>query len=205
MTRALDRPAASWFDRPRGGGRMEVMHCPRCREPVLSEVQAGTIAVDVCPVCRGTWFDTGELASTLLVGELPAELRGRARPAIPPGPGPEEASAGSAHPLPGGSSPCSCIPDVSCPRCGRVLDRYWYAAEPGRTFLVDGCRQGHGVWLDAGELELARNLLPRFAAEAEAFSMSGKLDETLDRLERQGLADRLRLEITNIIRAWLGR
>ncbi|HDQ99937.1 MAG TPA: hypothetical protein ENN51_06610 [candidate division WOR-3 bacterium] len=175
---------------------MEAMHCPRCREPVLNEVQVGTIAVDVCPECRGTWFDTGELAATLRAGELPAELRG------PTEPGPEEPRSAvlrqpRAHPAPES--------DLPCPRCGRVLDRYWYAAEPGRTFLVDGCRQGHGVWLDAGELELARNLLPRFAAEAEAFSRSGKLDETLGRLERQGLADRLRLEVTNIIRAWLGR
>jgi len=176
------------------------VNCPRCRKPVLDELRVGAIAIDVCPECRGAWFDTGELAAILRVGDLPEELRGRARPASRPEHGPShlpEEPARCSKPTP--------EPDAPCPRCGCVLDRYWYAAEPGRTFLVDGCRHGHGVWLDAGELELARGLLRRFAAEADSFSKSGKLDETLDQLERRGLADRLRLEVTNMVRAWLGR
>ena len=165
---------------------MKTMLCPRCQKPVLNEVRVGTISVDVCPECRGAWFDTDELAVTLRAGDLPPELRGR---------------AGIANPdqRPWQGAPCV------CPRCGQVLDRYWYAAEPGRTFLVDGCVHGHGIWLDAGELEMAQELLRRFADESSAFARSGQLSRTLDRLEQKGLADRLRIEVTNMIRAWLGR
>ncbi len=36
-----------------------------------------------------------------------------------------------------------------CPRCGKTLDERLF-----RTLKVDVCSDGHGVWLDPGELEM---------------------------------------------------
>ncbi|MFO7639615.1 MAG: zf-TFIIB domain-containing protein [bacterium] len=163
-----------------------MMNCPACENSRLVELRVGPVAVDVCPACRGAWFDPGELEPVARAGELPAELQGA------PG-------AATATEQPWEGEP------YACPRCGQGLSRYWYAAEPGRTFLVDGCPQGHGIWLDSGELVRAQEVLRRFAAEGLAFAQSGRLDDTLERLERGGLADRLRREITALVRAWLGR
>jgi len=138
------------------------------------------VTIDSCPQCGGTWFDPGELE--------PAALGLPDRQAADPV---------TARPWEG--------EPYACPRCGEELFRYWYAAEPGRTFLVDGCRAGHGVWLDAGELDRAHDVLRRFAELRRGFVQSGRLDDVLDRLEQEGLGARLRQAVTDMVRAWLGR
>lgn len=44
-------------------------HCPQCREPQLVEktLSDNTTLIDVCPQCRGGWFDVRELAAVLSV------------------------------------------------------------------------------------------------------------------------------------------
>ena len=44
-------------------------HCPKCREPKLIEktLSDDTTKIDVCPRCRGGWFDARELAAVLSV------------------------------------------------------------------------------------------------------------------------------------------
>ena len=44
-------------------------HCPKCREPHLKEktLSDGSTRIDVCPSCRGGWFDRRELAAVLSV------------------------------------------------------------------------------------------------------------------------------------------
>ncbi len=36
-------------------------HCPRCSESALKQTVVGEVTVDVCPFCKGTWLDSGEL------------------------------------------------------------------------------------------------------------------------------------------------
>ncbi len=54
-------------------------HCPQCRTSVLAEktLSDQQTRIDVCPTCRGAWFDARELASVLSVAvdslELPAD------------------------------------------------------------------------------------------------------------------------------------
>lgn len=44
-------------------------HCPKCRTPRLVEKRLSdrVTLIDVCPVCRGGWFDARELAAVLSV------------------------------------------------------------------------------------------------------------------------------------------
>lgn len=44
-------------------------HCPKCREPQLVEktLSDRETRIDVCPSCRGGWFDARELSSVLSV------------------------------------------------------------------------------------------------------------------------------------------
>lgn len=44
-------------------------HCPKCRTKVLVERTLGddTTRIDICPSCKGGWFDSSELASVLTV------------------------------------------------------------------------------------------------------------------------------------------
>lgn len=107
------------------------MQCPSCGGG-LSEVEAGTIKVDVCRGgCGGIWFDRLELQrldephescdDSLLVGS-----------------GHESAGADIDRKLP-------------CPKCPDVkMMRIVYAM--GTRFKVDHCGNCGGHWLDPGEL-----------------------------------------------------
>ncbi len=45
--------------------------CPRCGR-AMARRPVGDVTLDVCPVCRGVWFDAGELetAERVLAGEI---------------------------------------------------------------------------------------------------------------------------------------
>ena len=41
-------------------GRSSLLDCPRCDRPMLVQ-QAGGLRLDICPTCKGAWFDHHEL------------------------------------------------------------------------------------------------------------------------------------------------
>jgi len=102
--------------------------CPACGE-ILIALELEGFEVDYCPACRGTWLDAGEL-------DLIAERAGAADHNLE-----QELreARGSRH---GGRR---------CPRCRARLDLVHAGCE-GRVEL-DRCPRGHGLWLDAGEIE----------------------------------------------------
>jgi Zn-finger nucleic acid-binding protein len=76
------------------------MQCPKCPNSDLKEatVKSSGVRVDCCPLCRGVWFDAGELEAVLRVAAK--ELR------VPP-----SAQKSVVH---------------SCPRCHSSLYRFQY-------------------------------------------------------------------------------
>lgn len=60
-----DSPGAG--ERPAGGDKE--MKCPKCKNSDLSEkkVKGKETRTDLCPDCKGIWFDEGELADILSV------------------------------------------------------------------------------------------------------------------------------------------
>jgi Zn-finger nucleic acid-binding protein len=52
------------------------MNCPRCDETELLQLTRGGIEVDVCPSCRGTWLDRGELQQLVGGSERQSKKRG---------------------------------------------------------------------------------------------------------------------------------
>lgn len=106
----------------------------------LEEIKVGNIKVDRCLNCQGVWFDFkgDELLKILAKGydNLPEKLK-------------ESWEEG------GGQLTLTESRNYKCPRCGNELSTYWYLGEKDRTFLVDGCLKGCGVWLDDGELQKA--------------------------------------------------
>jgi len=135
-------------------------------------VQAGATTLDRCGRCRGLWFDAkgSELEEVLKLGweRMPETLKQTG-----PATGLSQATpAGLLKPVP-----------LLCPRCGSDMTSYWYGGEAERTFLVDACPLGHGVWLDAGELEKAFQVLETFSKTSVEMERSGKVDDALARAE----------------------
>jgi len=110
------------------------MKCPRC-EGTLHETdygEAGFVLLDVCPECKGVWFDEGELdqlddgisSNAELMAYTPASTEHHA---------------------------------LDCPRCGKPLEALSPPGEP--ELVVDRCPSCRGFWLDEGELDHVRAVL----------------------------------------------
>jgi len=108
------------------------MYCPVCREALVVVEREG-IELDWCLVCRGLWFDEGELE--LLAEKSSRRLR-------PEGVGHPRAAAGAR--VEDGATPRR-----KCPRCRRKMERV--VAGSVDPVQVDRCTD-HGMWLDSGEL-----------------------------------------------------
>jgi len=146
--------------------------CPRCREIELTPVQAGATNLDRCSQCRGLWFDAkgDELEEVLKLGRerVPEALK-QTGPATDPN---RDTPAEQFKLVP-----------LLCPRCASDMISYWYGGEATRTFLVDACPLGHGVWLDSGELGKAFQALEAFSRTRAEMERSGKVDDALARAE----------------------
>lgn len=113
------------------------MKCPRDGTELVARPYEGTVMVDLCPVCRGTWLDRGELEALEEIQERDHSEAALARADL--GANAYQFVLDSAR------------PPISCLKCGREMERREYARVS--QVLIDACPDGHGVWLDRGELE----------------------------------------------------
>ena len=101
----------------------------------------GTVTVDRCSRCKGTWFDGDELEHALDV-----TTRGIAR----------DEAENRRRGLPRPPNPSEEVRYLACVRCGERMARRQIAARTG--LIIDICRF-HGVWFDGGELEHFREFV----------------------------------------------
>ena len=103
------------------------MRCPKCRADMEQVEYEGT-EIDRCNICKGMWFDAGEIEA----------LRDKkAAAAIDTG----DASVGKQS---------NTMDDYRCPRCSGAMVRLVDARQPHIWF--ETCSSCNGSFLDAGEL-----------------------------------------------------
>ncbi len=126
--------------------------CPRCHEVRLFPFALGSVALQSCGRCKGSFLSSGDWDALLEVftrEPLPEVViadiathrddtvdRSPYRRAAPP---PSE-----------DSRPPDLAEDVRCPTCDEPMERLEFAGISG--IVVDVCKL-HGLWLDGGELE----------------------------------------------------
>ncbi len=126
------------------------MKCPACSE-VLLVIERDGIELDWCAVCRGVWFDAGELE--LLAEQLHAMPDPAALGGIPASPGTEKLR--------------------HCPRCRRKMNKRRIGGD--QMVLIDRCSE-HGIWFDAGELGIfLQGLVPGDTAEHRVHAFLGRI------------------------------
>ena len=104
------------------------MQCPVCSvELAQTDLgEYGLVVLDVCPQCRGTWFDKGELDR--LDGSVWVNI--------------EEHGF---HEVEGDHK------QAMCPRCNAALEPL--SPDDAKDLIVDRCPSCDGFWLDKGELD----------------------------------------------------
>lgn len=113
------------------------MRCPRDGAELTARIYEANIEIDECPTCKGTFLDQGELESI----QAAVEKDHRGELATPVDSVRAEMAAEREEAL----------PLVDCPKCGASMERRRYGL--GSQTVIDACPQGHGLWLDRGELE----------------------------------------------------
>lgn len=112
------------------------MFCPNCEAVELAEDKYEGVAVDKCPSCFGIWLDDGEIVQIIkskeveISSDLVEKTITNAFKGIPD----KEISQ-----------------KKQCPKCSKNLKVLNYDYSSG--IIIDRCPEGHGIWLDNGEVE----------------------------------------------------
>lgn len=105
------------------------MKCPVCKVTTAT-VEHDKIELDYCFICRGIWFDRGELELLLGAG-----------------------AGGTAPGLVDGlmRKPPSKVAEKTrkCPICSKKMRKVDIGS--GQELVIDACGAGHGLWFDGGE------------------------------------------------------
>jgi Zn-finger nucleic acid-binding protein len=123
----------------------------------MEMARLGSIEVDLCPACKGIWFDRGELV------ELPATLADPEKAAAAIEALGSLGSAGHGHHRPA---------YLQCPVCAKHMTRRNYRTVSG--ILTDHCERC-GTWIDQGSIH---RILQLVAANglAEIDSLAAKAE-----------------------------
>jgi uncharacterized protein len=126
------------------------MKCPRDGSELETKTYEAKIEVDACPKCGGMWLDHGELEAIQETREndyrkVLGTVSDTVKRSIV-----EVAQMETAP--------------VGCVKCGTEMDtrEYGYCSQ----IIIDTCPDGHGVWLDAGEIQALEKFFEQSQAEA---------------------------------------
>lgn len=125
------------------------MRCPRDGAELGTRVYEADVEIDECPTCKGTFLDHGELERI----QAAVEKDHRRDLAQPVDSVRDEFAAEREEAL----------PLVACPKCGETMERRRYGL--GSQTVIDACPQGHGLWLDGGELADLKRFYERSQGE----------------------------------------
>ena len=122
------------------------MICPVCKKDTLV-LEYKQIELDYCQICKGAWFDAGELELLLEKGGLKGATSFLTHVINHP----EAMTSEKKH---------------RCPICGKNMRKIKVGEESG--IMVDACGNGHGIWLDGGEAtSLAKIIIDKHDVKKE--------------------------------------
>lgn len=101
------------------------MRCPDCPDE-LAILEVEDVELDVCISGHGSWFDAQELGLLFAAADAPFHFE-------------QDLLQGT-----------GVRGKRRCPRCSRVMHEVGLA---GSGPVLDRCPNGHGLWLDPGELQ----------------------------------------------------
>ena len=110
------------------------MKCPVCANE-LKEIKSKSTLVDICPACKGIWFDPGEIANFVRTLAESKDIPPRIPQLF------KSRTIKKADTLKEQGK--------SCPRCHQKLQIFNYACDS--NVFLDRCTSCEGIWADGGE------------------------------------------------------
>lgn len=105
------------------------MHCPKCFA-AMEVVSYSGIKVDRCTGCKGLWFQPDELRDLREDAWMADYILDEGKPRV--------------------GREYNRVRDIACPECEAPMTQ---ESDPDQQHIVyESCPNGHGVFLDAGEL-----------------------------------------------------
>ncbi len=104
------------------------MNCPVCRNEAMIVLELKGVEIDYCLNCKGIWLDSGELE--LLLGNI-EETKEFLNSFI--------------------VDTITSERKLKCPICSHKMEKILVGNE--EKVRIDKCKNGDGIWFDAGELE----------------------------------------------------
>jgi len=135
------------------------------------QVKSKSAVVDICPDCKGVWFDSGEFVDFVRTLTESEEISPQTPQLFKP-PAIQTVDIGKEQ-------------DKICPRCRQKLKIFNYAYDS--NVFLDKCPHCQGMWADGGEVkEVARYLKedPRITAIAEGLIQRNQTLEDLTELSK---------------------
>ncbi|MCP4133567.1 MAG: zf-TFIIB domain-containing protein [bacterium] len=111
------------------------MECPYCGASLVEKKYHGVV-VDVCAMCKGIWFDYGELKQ--VVDGVVATKKD-----LPNSGGMLKEKVINVDTLSEASK--------QCPRCNEKMEKFNYSYDS--NVILDRCSNCEGIWADGGELK----------------------------------------------------
>jgi len=143
------------------------MKCPFCVSE-LKQVKSKSAIVDICPKCKGIWFDSGEIVDFIRSLTESQELSPQTPELFKPREVEAPGSIEQEHKI--------------CPRCDKTLRTFNYAYDS--NVLLDKCPDCSGIWADSGEIQQIASYLKKDPA-ITAFGKSVIKDsETVRQLQQ---------------------
>jgi len=110
------------------------MKCPFCSNK-LRRVKFKSDVLDICPRCKGIWFDCGELVNYIKALVNSEDIQ------------PERTRLFERREV--DTTDTTKEKDKICPRCNLVMHRFNYCYDS--NIFLDKCPSCHGIWTDSGE------------------------------------------------------
>ena len=112
------------------------MKCPFCSNR-LRQVKSRSAIIDICPKCKGIWFDSGELADFIRTLTESGKIPPKKPPVF------ERRKVQTSYSVK--------EEDRICPKCEKGLRRFNYSYDS--NVFLDKCPDCGGIWTDGGEVQ----------------------------------------------------
>ncbi|MBN2592537.1 MAG: rhomboid family intramembrane serine protease [Sedimentisphaerales bacterium] len=157
------------------------MNCPSCSHK-LRRIKVKSDVLDICPHCKGIWFDSGEFVTFFRElaksdGVLPEKTRLFERRQVQ-------------------NTNETIENDKSCPRCDIPMQTFNYCYDS--NVFLEKCPNCHGIWADGGDVFKIAQYIKQDSTAVKIGADLARQAEKLEHIKEIGQLGRELMQSTNI-------